>query len=103
MLASTVSASPALERRSDGDVVDLAFNRKTERAQLWQPRVAILIVNECEDTDDPGLEVASDARPSSLMASVDDVSSTVHSRIHVCGITEAGSGDANLDLPCHIG
>jgi hypothetical protein len=99
----TISASPGSKRRSDGDIVDVAFNRETECAQLRQPRVAILIVNEGEDADHPGSEVASDARPAALVTPVDDVSSTVHSRIHVSCITEAGSRDANLDLPCHVG
>jgi hypothetical protein len=97
------SSEPWFRAAAHCDAVDLAFNRETERAQLWQPRVAIFIVNEGEDADDPGLEVASDARPSSLMASVDNVSSTVHSRIHVRSVTEAGCGDANLDLPRHVG
>jgi hypothetical protein len=90
-----------LERRSYGDVVDLAFNRETERAQLWQPGVAIFVVNEREDADHPGLKIAGDARPSALVPPVDDISSAVHSRVHMVAVAEAGCCDPNLNLPRH--
>jgi hypothetical protein len=99
---SIIPASPGLERRSYGDVVDLAFYGETERAQLRQPRVAILIVNEREDADHPGFDVASDTGPSARMSPVDDVSRSIHSGIHVSSIMEAGCGDANFNLPCPV-
>jgi hypothetical protein len=91
-----------LDRGSYGDVVDLAFNRETERAQLWQPGVAIFVVNEREDADHPGLKIAGDARPSALVAPVDDIGSAVHSRVHMVAVAEAGCCDPNLNLPSHI-
>jgi hypothetical protein len=99
---SIIPASPGLERRSYGDVVDLSFNGETERAQLREPRIAILVGNEGEDADHPGFEVASDTRPSALVSPVDDISRSVHSGIHVSFIMEAGCGDANFNLPCHV-
>jgi hypothetical protein len=71
------------KRRSYGDVVDLAFNRETERAQLWQPRFAIFVVNEREDADHPGLEVAGDARSSALVSPINHIGSSVLGRMHM--------------------
>ncbi len=91
-----------LERRTNGDLVDLAFNRETQRAQLGQPRVTILIVDECEDADHPRVKVASNGGPSLVIAPVDHISSPDQCSIHTLRMEQAGRGDPNLNLTSHI-
>jgi hypothetical protein len=95
------AADSFLSRRTDSDVVDLAFNRETERAQLRQPRVAVFIVQIREDADDSGVEVAGNHWPTPLMPLIDHITRTVDRSVHVLFMEKTGCGDANLNLPGH--
>jgi hypothetical protein len=100
--SASIRRNVVLSRRTNCDEVDLALNRKTQRAQLWQPGVAIFVGDEGEDADHPCFEVTGNRGPSVRVSPIDHIGRTIHRSVHVIAVEEAGCRDPDLNLSGHV-